>query len=49
LAGQHPKVIVVIMRKLVAIAQAVLKANKPFDKESIKRLVFYIDIYIALS
>lgn len=34
LAGKPPKVIIVaIMRKLVAIAQAVLKANKPFDKE----------------
>ncbi|WP_051412804.1 IS110 family transposase [Methylophilus sp. 5] len=33
LAGKPPKVIIVaIMRKLVAIAQAVLKANKPFDK-----------------
>ena len=33
LAGKPPKVIIVaIMRKLVAIAQAVLKSNKPFDK-----------------
>lgn len=31
-AGKAPKVIIVaIMRKIVAIAQAVLKANKPFD------------------
>lgn len=34
LAGKPPKVIIVaIMRKLVAIAHAVLKANMPFDKK----------------
>ena len=31
-AGKQPKVIIVaLMRKLVAIAQAILKSGKPFD------------------
>jgi transposase len=31
-AGKPPKVIIVaLMRKLVAIAQAILKSGKPFD------------------
>ena len=37
-AGKAPKAIIVaIMRKIVAIAQAVLKANRPFDAELYKK------------